>query len=45
MVVLLMPSEPSRFPIDVMLQNCCALMATQHETSKQHAHVIVRDER
>jgi hypothetical protein len=40
-----MPSDTSRFSTGVMLQNCCALMAMQHEIFERHAHVIVRDER
>jgi hypothetical protein len=39
-----MPSDTSRVSIALMLQNCCALMAMQHETFAPRADVIVRDE-
>jgi hypothetical protein len=30
-VVLLMPSDPIRFSFELMLQNCCAVMAKRRE--------------
>jgi hypothetical protein len=42
-VVLLMPFDANRFEPVLMLQKCCAVMATRRETSSRLLHVIVRE--
>jgi hypothetical protein len=42
-VVLLMPSGPIRFLALLMLQDCCAVMATRRELRPALLHVFVRD--
>jgi hypothetical protein len=42
-VVLLMPSGPIRFLSLLMLQDCCAVMATRRELGLAALHVFVRD--
>jgi hypothetical protein len=41
-MVLLMPFRPIRFSPDLMLQDCCAVMAARRQTRIVVLHVIVR---